>query len=221
MSPESSRHGSMASSSINNLDQGAFGLRHATSHNTLPHKTLSGLTSVDTIGTGNYSRTPELRVSHKLAERKRRSEMKDLFDNLNRILPNSPGNKSSKWEVLSKGESLRDYLADCTTIDSDSSPAIEYIDTLKHHFNQTQRENEKLRSEIEHMRATADENQSLNSEITIMYQQICRLDPNGHKIFGARTHQLAEQDRQPQAHRGGQPPFAAPMQGVEYGYDRR
>lgn len=97
-SPDSSRHGSFAASSVHTLESNAY-------QSAIPHRSVTNLQGdASSIGSGSYSRTPELRVSHKLAERKRRSEMKDLFEGLNRILPNSPGNKSSKWEILTKGK---------------------------------------------------------------------------------------------------------------------
>ena len=76
-----------------------------THHHSMQHRSISALQSdnMSASGVGNYSRTPELRVSHKLAERKRRSEMKDLFEDLNKAVPAPGGTKASKWEILTKG----------------------------------------------------------------------------------------------------------------------
>ncbi|PWN47431.1 hypothetical protein IE53DRAFT_371461 [Violaceomyces palustris] len=75
-----------------------------------------------------YSRSPELRVSHKLAERKRRKEMKELFDDLRDQLPVDRGPKTSKWEILSK--------------------AVEHINQLNAEKADLARELEALRSEL-------------------------------------------------------------------------
>ncbi|KAJ2960393.1 hypothetical protein NQZ79_g4222 [Umbelopsis isabellina] len=79
-----------------------------------------------------YSRSPELRVSHKLAERKRRKEMKELFDELRDSLPLDRNLKQSKWEILSK--------------------AVEFIGTLKQRDHDMGQEITALRSELGRLR---------------------------------------------------------------------
>ncbi|CEI91777.1 Putative HLH domain-containing protein [Rhizopus microsporus] len=76
-----------------------------------------------------YSRSPALRISHKLAERKRRKEMKCLFDELRDALPVEKNMKTSKWEILSK--------------------AVEYISLLKRRDYDLENEINELRREID------------------------------------------------------------------------
>ncbi|KAJ0320636.1 hypothetical protein Brms1b_003138 [Colletotrichum noveboracense] len=76
-------------------------------HHSLQHKQIGDLRDDDAAsrtGAQPYSRTPELRKSHKLAERKRRTEMKELFDQLRDLMPQERGSKASKWEILTKGK---------------------------------------------------------------------------------------------------------------------
>ena len=111
-----SRNNSFAASSIRSSifstdshmphGQRRFDDDQTTHHHSMQHRTVQSLQNEGTppAGIGNYSRTPELRVSHKLAERKRRSEMKDLFEDLNKAVPANGGTKASKWEILTKGK---------------------------------------------------------------------------------------------------------------------
>jgi len=108
----------------------SMGLTHHQQHT--GSQSNSSLLSTPKEGTTPYSRSPELRVSHKLAERKRRKEMKDLFDELRDHLPADRGMKSSKWEILSK--------------------AIDYITQIQTQQHEMSREIESLKAEVDALR---------------------------------------------------------------------
>ena len=116
-----------------------------------PSSTNAGL--APPMSTTPYSRSPELRVSHKLAERKRRREMKDLFDELREHLPADRGMKASKWEILSKG-TYRDSRQ-WRLISSSLLTAVDYIQTLKQSEANLHREVEMLRHELDTVRQSA------------------------------------------------------------------
>ncbi|KAI5369547.1 Putative myc-type, basic helix-loop-helix (bHLH) domain-containing protein [Septoria linicola] len=192
-----------------------------THHHSLQHRTISGLQheAMPPQGIGNYSRTPELRVSHKLAERKRRSEMKDLFEDLNKAVPSNGGTKASKWEILTK--------------------AIEYTRSQQHAERTLHAEVQRLQRDNEFGRETHKENDMLRTEIQVMREHLRRLEPNAPHIYGHFTSSLNAQQSQgngapgialpplntasnvgqgpqgPASYNGG--PAAAAMQGVEYG----
>ncbi|EMC93194.1 hypothetical protein BAUCODRAFT_75925 [Baudoinia panamericana UAMH 10762] len=188
-----------------------------THHHTMQHRAVQNLQNegVSPQNVGNYSRTPELRVSHKLAERKRRSEMKDLFEELNKAVPTSGGTKASKWEILSK--------------------AIEYIRSIQQNEGRINSELSRLQRDSDYGRDAQKENEMLKTEVQVMHQHLRRLDPNAPHVYGHFTSQLQGAGG-PQMNGGGpgislpplnqEPPHAfngaphthaAAMQGVEYG----
>ncbi|GAB7342493.1 hypothetical protein MBLNU457_g0688t1 [Dothideomycetes sp. NU457] len=186
----------------------------STHHHSMQHRAVSALQNEEVSGAGgNYSRTPELRVSHKLAERKRRSEMKDLFEELNKCVPANGGAKASKWEILSK--------------------AIEHIKNVQASEHNMRNRLSQISTEAEYAREYQKENDQLRTEISIMHERLCRMDPSMPHIYGQYTSQMTQQhshangqaprtglppmSHPPQHHYAPMPPPPGAMQGVEYG----
>ncbi|EPQ61709.1 Bgt-140 [Blumeria graminis f. sp. tritici] len=162
-------------------------------------------------GAQPYSRTPELRVSHKLAERKRRLEMKDLFDNLRSLQSVERGAKASKWEILSKAISEHERQ---TKLIEEQKRAM---GRLESQLQRMEVDLDNARRESSNYRA---ENAQLRSEISVLQQS----STNG-PYHGSSSQTLgygitaSEQPSQLPPLRSIQGPEV--MSGVQYHHDQR
>lgn len=128
---------------------------YAMHHHSMQHRQLSDLQDPDgPTGNQPYSRTPELRVSHKLAERKRRTEMKELFDALRDEMPQERGSKASKWEILTKGECSELWI-----------PVTYHADKVVPAINEHRAQKEAIKGWQSRCHALMNENELLRREL--------------------------------------------------------
>ncbi|OAA60974.1 hlh transcription factor [Niveomyces insectorum RCEF 264] len=129
-----------------------------THHHVLHHKQLEDLQSESGsthAGSQPYSRTPELRVSHKLAERKRRTEMKELFEQLRDLMPQERGSKASKWEILTKAITEHQRLQDALRSATQHAAALSGdMAVFKNELHALRMENQQLRADITSLQAS-------------------------------------------------------------------
>ncbi|KAL5615601.1 hypothetical protein BROUX41_005640 [Berkeleyomyces rouxiae] len=119
-------------------------------HHSIQHKKISDLQEENRMSGGQpYSRTPELRQSHKLAERKRRTEMKELFEQLREMMPQERGAKASKWEILTKAiNEIRRLNETIRNMSVHYNGAVNEIENHRREIHGLRMENAELRAKI-------------------------------------------------------------------------
>ena len=105
---ESDLDGSCSEEDSSSSDRSRFNLMAAAAAVAARSRSDSGGSSVGS-GDARWKRSPRLKYSHKMAERKRRREMKHVFEELRNEIP-SHDTKQSKWEILSQAVAFIDKL---------------------------------------------------------------------------------------------------------------
>ncbi|KAI1006334.1 hypothetical protein K3495_g1894 [Podosphaera aphanis] len=157
-----------------------------------------------------YSRTPELRVSHKLAERKRRLEMKDLFDNLRTLQCVERGAKASKWEILSKAI-------------SEHERQTKLIEEQKKTMNRLESQLQMMKTDLENAQRESNDFRTENAQLRT---EIASLQSSSHRQYNGASSHPRTYGMQASEHQSQLPPIRSIqcpeiMNGVQYHHEQR